>query len=514
MATNINPIAQTFFVDAALHPKGVFLESVDLIFRLKDESSYLPFTIQLRPTINGFPHSSLIYPFSEVTKRVEQINTIDGIAPNVPSLDNSSHYTRFTFNAPVYLLPGEHALILYTYSDNYEVFVSEIGGVRLDGSDRRVDKQPYSGSFFKSSNGSSYTPYQDLDLVFRLNKCNFNIGSGTVRTLNNFLTSNTEYDLFKINSTELFFADTSINHDYKSTSNTTKNLDSDYQNVIVNEDVYLDERQIILNTSNGSFEINSTLTTSDIDVSPVIDFERLNLIAIKNEINDCGFEVEDFSIIDGGSGYTSNITINISSTYGTGASIIGVANVTSGKIENIVVNNGGSGYVDSVVATAEDPPVLSGNTTVIIAVEQETNSRGGPAISRYITRRVVLQDGFDANMIRVYLTAYKPTEAEIEVYYKILSDDDVNTIFDDRPYVRMKRVQQGNELLSDTRNSQTFDDFLEYLYIPFTTDTSYIGFNDITYDTFKTFAIKIVMRTTNPTYSPVIRDFRTIALAP
>lgn len=514
MATVINPVAQTFFVDASLYPKGVFVRSVDLIFRLTDTETYLPFTIQLRPTINGYPHSYIVYPFSEIQKRPEYIKTVTGTYPDIPNLNDPTHYTRFQFSAPVYLYPGEHALVLYTYSDNYEVFISEIGGTRLDGSDRRVDKQPYSGSFFKSSNGSTYTSYQDIDLVFRLNKCNFLTQQKTVRILNNAPLANTEYDVFKLNSTELLFKDTLTNYQVKTTSNVSKTLSSDYENTVINNDIYLNERGVILNTSNGSFDINVLMNSTDANVSPIIDIERLNVLGIKYEINNCDLSVSDFTIVDGGSGYTSNISVSISSTYGSGASITGVANTTTGKIESIVVNSGGSGYVDSITVTPDSPPVLSGNTTAIIAVEQETNSRGGPGISRYITRRVNLQDGFDANMLRVYFSAYKPIEAEIEVYYKVLSADDVNTNFDDRPYVRMKRVQQGNELLSDTRNSQTLDDFIEYLYIPYTSDTSYIGSNSTNYETFKTFAIKIIMRTSNSTYSPIIREFRALALAP
>lgn len=513
MATVINPVAQTFFVDAGIYPKGLFVESVDLIFSQKDTETYLPFTVQLRPTVNGYPHSYIIYPFSNVSRGSFTIKTVSGVAPNIPSLDNPDHYTRFTFTAPVFLSPGEHALVLYTYSDNYQVFISEIGGVRLDGSERRVDKQPYAGSFFKSSNGTTYTPYQDIDLVFRLNKCDFTLGSSTLRALNVYPTSNTDFDLFKVSSTDLIFKNTLITYGYKLTSNTTKTLDSDFTNTIINNDTYLDTRGVFLNNANGSFQINATLETADRDVSPVIDAERLNVIGVKYQINDCSFEVDDFTIVDGGSGYTSNIAITITANEGSGATVVGVANVISGKIESIQVTNGGSGYVDEITATADAPPVPSGNTTAVIAVEAETHSSGGPALSRYITRRVVLQDGFDANMIRVYLTSYKPAEAEIEVYYKILSGED-NTNFDDRPYVRMQRVQPGNESLLDTRNSQTFDDFLEQLYIPTTTDTSYIGVNSITYENFKTFAIKIVLRTSNPAYSPVIRDFRALALAP
>lgn len=513
MATVINPVAQTFFVDAGIYPKGLFVESVDLIFSQKDTETYLPFTVQLRPTVNGYPHSYIIYPFSNVSRGAFTIKTVSGVAPNIPSLDNSDHYTRFTFTAPVFLSPGEHALVLYTYSDNYQVFISEIGGVRLDGSERRVDKQPYAGSFFKSSNGTTYTPYQDIDLVFRLNKCDFTLGSSALRALNIYPTANTEYDLFKVSSTDLIFKNTLITYTYKSTSNTTKTLSGEFEPIIINNDIYLDDREVFLNNANGSFQINAILETADKDVSPVIDAERLNVIGIKYQINDCSFEVDDFTIVDGGSGYTSNVAITVTADQGSGAAIVGVANVISGKIESIVVTDGGSGYVGGVTATAAAPPVPSGNTTAVIAVESETNSSGGPAHSRYITRRVVLQDGFDANMIRVYLTSYKPAEAEIEVYYKVLSGED-NTNFDNRPYVRMQRVQPGNENLADTRNSQTFDDFLEQLYIPTTEDTSYIGSNSITYGNFKTFAIKIVLRTSNPAYSPVIRDFRALALAP
>jgi len=513
MATVINPVAQTFFVDGGAYPKGLFVESVDLIFSQKDEETFLPFSVQLRPTINGYPHSYIIYPFSNITKGSNEIKTISGVAPNIPSLNNSDHFTRFHFNAPVFLTPGEHALILFTYSDNYKVFISEIGGTRLDGSERRVDKQPYAGSFFKSSNGTTYTPFQDIDLVFRLNKCDFTLGVTTLRALNVFPTANTEFDVFKISSTDLIFKDTLITYAYKLTSNTTKTLDSDFTKTIINNDAYLDTRGVFLNNANGSFQINAAIETIDEDVSPVIDLERLNIIGIKYQINDCSFEVDDFTIVDGGSGYTSNVAITVTADKGSGATVTGVANVTTGKIESIIVTDGGSGYVDAVTATAEAPPVPAGNTTATIAVEAETNSRGGPALSRYITRRVALQDGFDANMIRVYLTSYKPDDAEIEVYYKVLSGED-NTNFDDRPYVRMQRVQPGNESLLDTRSSQTFEDFLEQLYIPTTTDTSYIGANSITYGNFKTFAIKIVLRTSNPSYSPVLKDFRALALAP
>ena len=67
----------------------------------------------------------------------------------------------------------------------------------------------------------------------------------------------------------------------------------------------------------------------------------------------------------------------------------------------------------------------------------------------------------------------------------------------------------------NTYRSQVEGQFLEFLFIPETDDVSYVGLdNDVSYANFKTFVIKIVMRTTNPIYSPIVRDLRAIALAP
>ena len=512
--TYIDPVAQTFFIDEGSYPKGLFVHSVDLIFRKTDTLTNQPFTVQIRPTVNGYPHSSIYYPFAETTRDWDRINTVTGEGSDVPNLDNANHYTRFTFPAPVYLLPGEHALILFTNSDEYEVFISEIGGERLDGSERRIDKQPYSGSLFKSQNGTIYTAFQDLDLMFRLNICQFETNTNyALRVKNEAPTSNIEYDLLKLSTTDLSFKDTSISYSFRSMSNASRTLDSDYNDIVVNRDLFLDERKVVEANSNNSFLINASLITEDANVSPVIDTERLNLITVKYIIDNCGLKNENFSIVNPGTGYTANAVVTLTSGAGTDATVVAVANTTTGQIERIEVTNPGYGYVDTLSAAVAAPSVPSGNTTAVISVESETNNSGGPALVRYITRQVTLSDGFDANMLRVYLTAYLPPQAEIDVYYKVLADEDPAN-FTDRPYVRMKNVQFGNESLVNTTKSKTETDYFEYLFIPTTTDTSYVGTNDILYENFKSFAIKIVMRTSDPVYSPILQDMRAIALAP
>lgn len=513
----IDPVAQTFFVDSVRYPKGMFVHSVDLIFKKKDTTTYQPFSVQLRPVVNGYPHSSLIHSsaaLGQVSLRPEKINTVSGVGSDVPDLNNSNHYTRFKFPAPVYLLPGEHALVLFSNSDDYEVFIAEIGGIRLDGTNRRVDKQLYSGSFFKSQNGSTYTAFQDVDLVFRINACQFNTSQTNLVVKNKSPSENVQYDLMKVSSQDLTFKDSSINYFHRTTDDATQILTTNYTNILVNEDKVLESRKVVFNSNTESLILKAELQTTDNTISPMIDTSRLHVIGVKNIINNCGLSNDIFTIVNSGTGYTANAVITVSGTTGSGASVLGIANTTTGQIERVEVLNSGFGYTDSISAVVADPSIPSGNTTAIVSVASEVDSKGGPAIAKYITRKVTLADGFDSNMIRVYLTAYNPKESNIEVYYKVLADEDP-TKFDDRPYVRMLNVQQGNESLLNDRKSEVESDFLEYLFIPSTEDTSYIGLeNSVDYTTFKTFSIKIVMRTSNTAFIPIVRDLRVLALAP
>ena len=512
----IDPVAQTFFVDAATYPKGMFVHSVDLMFKRKDTTTFQPFSVQLRPTLNGYPHSTLIHSsaaLGQVQLRPEKINTVSGIGADIPDFNNPNHYTRFKFPAPVFLLPGEHALILFTNSDDYEVYISEVGGTRIDGSDRRVTKPPFAGSFFKSQNGSTYTAYQDLDLMFRLNACNFTEGTRSLVVENDEITSNSEYDLIKIVTQDLTFKDAGTNYFFRPTDNVSRTFDSSFVNIVQDSDKKLDSRKVVLEGTGKSLQLKVDLSTTDNTVSPVVDSSRLSVITVKNIINDCGLADKDFTITNAGSGYTANATVTITGGTGTSATAVGVANVVSGQIESIIVTNNGFGYTENVSATLSAPAVPSGNTTATVSVASETDAKGGPALARYITRKVNLADGFDANMIRVYLTAFQPNQATIDVYYKVHADEDPAT-FEERPWERMLNVQQGNETLLNTVKSQVDSDFLEYLFIPKTESISYVGENSVTYNTFKTFALKIVLRTSNTSFSPIVRDLRALALAP
>lgn len=87
----------------------------------------------------------------------------------------------------------------------------------------------------------------------------------------------------------------------------------------------------------------------------------------------------------------------------------------------------------------------------------------GNAISKYISKRVVLADGQDAEDLRVYLTAYKPANTDILVYAKMISNADPEP-FDDKNWTKLELITDTN-LLSSSSNR---DDVKEFEYkIPY-----------------------------------------------
>jgi hypothetical protein len=107
------------------------------------------------------------------------------------------------------------------------------------------------------------------------------------------------------------------------------------------------------------------------------------------------------------------------------------------------------------------------------------------------------------------LTAYKPTGANIYVYYKLLSGSDAG-IFDDKNYQLMTQLGNANFVSTNKR------DYRELSFAPGINGTANNSVNytsgSTAFNSFKTFAIKIVMSGSDTTDVPKVRDLRAIAL--
>ncbi len=210
--------------------------------------------------------------------------------------------------------------------------------------------------------------------------------------------------------------------------------------------------------------------------------------------------VNYYIVITSNSGaYSSAPTATISGGSGTGATL---TVTTTGSNPNIYVtglsiNAAGSGYYESAA-------IAFSSGTATATLQSELGSSGGNALTKYISRRVTLEDTFDAQDIKVFLNAYKPKDTDIKVYYRIHNAEDPGD-FEDKPYVLFTQETDANLI------SANESDIKSYVFRTSANNISYTS-SGITYDKFKTFAIKIVLGSASTAIIPKIKDMKAIAL--
>ena len=165
-----------------------------------------------------------------------------------------------------------------------------------------------------------------------------------------------------------------------------------------------------------------------------------------------------------------------------------------------------SEHISPIIDLARNSVVTVENIVNNISTN-ETNTEGGDALARYQTRRVTLKEGFDAASLKVYLTANRQEGTSLKVYYKVLSQFDPE-IFDDKLWTEMVEMTNQNNISAD----DSINEYFEIEYEPVGNDIAYT-LDSITYQNFKTFAIKIVMMSSTTTRVPLIKNLRAIALA-
>ena len=171
-----------------------------------------------------------------------------------------------------------------------------------------------------------------------------------------------------------------------------------------------------------------------------------------------------------------------------GATIVSITNATT--------------FVLSAAATTSGSVTLTFKAN--ITIQNELASAGGNANARYISRRVTLEDGFDAQDIKVWLNAYKPKDTDIKVYFRVHNAEDPGS-FEERPYVLMTQETDANRI------SASETDINEYVYRSSANNISYTS-SGVTYDKFKTFAIKIVLGSASTSIVPKVKDMKSVAL--
>lgn len=276
-----DPVAESFLV--AESDGGAFIDSIDCYFYSKDDES-TPVRLEIRPMVNGYPTATAM-PTAQVMLYPDQVSVST----------NGSISTRFQFADPVYLMDGtEYCFVIISDSLLYNLWISELGEVDLLTGDY-ISEQPYLGSMFTSQNNTTWTPEQLKDVKFRINKCQF-AASGNVQINLKEFVGIKEVASFTPNFQPMVLSGTTLDMEVI-VNGDTNNLISgiqDNEEVVLEEVEALDGAQTIASGYQYTpISYDVAMTSSNPNISPVLNRERLSTIAIDNIIWDTAPEVKN-----------------------------------------------------------------------------------------------------------------------------------------------------------------------------------------------------------------------------
>lgn len=136
----------------------------------------------------------------------------------------------------------------------------------------------------------------------------------------------------------------------------------------------------------------------------------------------------------------------------------------SSEISGVLLNKSFTAELDLSTSSLDTSPLLDVNPSSIVLTRNMINNDGtnetgryGNAVAKYVSKRIVLADGLDAEDVKVYLTAYKPTGTSVDVYAKILNFTDGQK-FEDNDWTLLEQTTSAS-LYSDSLNEEDYREF-------------------------------------------------------
>lgn len=537
------PIAQSLMINAPEEQSGVFITKVDLFFKKKDPN--LGISVIFVGMNNGLP---------DVSKTLGSAK----LQPSQVSVsDDASVATTFVFENPIFVNDkSEYAFYVLAdaNSPEYQMWMSEIGYTDVT-TGVQVYANPYCGDAFRSSNSRTWTALPREDIKFNLYVANFSTGSGTAIFTNEddeYITYNT---LALANSQvsvavgdEVFVINSASNVSITNTSITARIQSIDTTNA-----------KMILDSSTGGFSNGATIgifripqygntsqanTTTVVATASITTVDNLVLNAI----------VPRFASIQP---LGSTIAVSFTGTSNSAVADGSYYDLSMEEeremldYERLVYSRSNDSGIKSLKIKTElscsnkyQSPVIDLARKSALVIKNILNNDTtdehttyGKALAKYISQPVVLADGQEAEDLKIYVSGYRPINTDIEVYVKFLNDQD-SAPLEAKSWTKL--VNENADVYCSPINSLDFKeyeysvptsiDYSRYTASSTTTNTAigytayvnpsstpagilrYTDSSGSVYETYKTFAIKIVLLSTDGTYVPKINDLRGIAL--
>jgi hypothetical protein len=514
-----DPLAQTFIIKDKDNSPGMFITKMDLYFETKD--SDLGMTVQLRAVENGYPDSKIL-PYGSIHLKSSDVNTSDDGTVATTVTFPSPVYVAAGLEYCFVLMPdgnnpnynafvkktGEADLTTGTIlnKDEFEglLFISSNNRAWKSYQDEDIKFTIYRANF-TSRRGT--VDYQNHDYEFlTLGTINGTFTQGervfvydnSANITGNVSFSSTSETVTGTGST--FSTDLAVGNFIALTNGTSHSVRKvtaianntsltvqgfpDYTSAGVADiqltpsgEVYYYEstdqlKEMHLQKSsatNSTFKFANSVTIigSDSEANAAVTtVDDINVTSFENlmyQISPVGTQLVQYAQANTSSGQTSNTSFALNNRN----NLNEVAQIKS-RSNEIVGGTGKSWKHTFEFNTNEEllSPVIDDSISNILRYENIINNSNtsehlpqqGNSSAKYVSRVVTLEDGLDAEDLKVFVTATQPATAQVEVYAKLAHELESDA-FIDRHWTRLTKV--GTDVQT---NAEQEEDYFEFEY--------------------------------------------------
>jgi len=472
-----DPIAQTFRSSGS---EGEFLTSVDIAFATK--AMTIPVNLEIRTVENGIP-----------TDKIVAGGTAFKYPDDITTSTDGSVYSKFEFETPIYIEGDEeYAIILLADTQEYNVYVADMGGTQINGT-ATVSKQPHTGVFLSSSNGSTWTPNQTRDLKFRINRASFTTTSEVREWFS--ISSDARFNNTNFNPMDTTIGSTTIRYNIKShglkVGDEFTLIGSVAGNGIVDSELQGSHTVTAVNDNWIEFVVTTPATTTG--KMGGIDFPLIT----NTPYNEFNFTTQTQILSGTNAQFFYRYRDEDTRAIQPWVEFVPGENVIP-RTRGVITYDGTKDLEIRVVLTSESdrlsPVVRAWGSGIKLIDNQlsdsslnEDQSGGGESQFRYVTKDIVTNN--PSTLAKLYFNAKCPGDTEFEVYYKIINDADIPVTGNN--WIKL----EGQPSINDN------DAFYEYEY----TYESATSFSGIKW--------KLVFKGTEKVNMPALSDFRSLLLA-
>ena len=243
--------------------------------------------------------------------------------------------------------------------------------------------------------------------------------------------------------------------------------------------------------SSKSIFIDLTFSSTNANLSPVIDLKRVNVFAISNRLNN--------PIVSSTDTFTGDNSATAFTLSGTPASVHLLSVHKNGEKLQAVVDYTVSGTTLTMATAPATGAKVVAKITNTVDYEDDTVIEGGSSAGSYITKSVNLANPSTALDIRV--AASVRSSSSILAFFRSTGGEETRRI-EDIPFTPFNTTGISDSTVVASTGDQVLDnDFKDY------------KFSASSLPEFTSFQTKIVFRGTNSSYTARLKDFRAVALA-